>query len=156
MAISAARHVLVAAADRHEAIHSLAADDRFNGVGNDFAGNQRVFHPLGAHRDAVGNGDGIEDDRFAACGVGAGFGLARQFVDVHVARRNHAPGRSDADHRLGEILLLEIRPDKASPGWGRVPGRPKQCSNKDASCRSSGSLLIFVLRTKSCSSNRRE
>ncbi len=100
-------HVLVAAADGHKAIHALAADDRFDGVGNHLARDERVFHPLGAHRDAVGDRDGVKYDGLAAGGIGPGLRFDGQFVDVHVARGDIAPGRGDADEGLGEILLLE-------------------------------------------------
>ena len=48
-----------------------------------------------------------ENLTIAAGGVGAGLGLHRQFVDVHVARRDHAPERGDADHRLLEVRVGE-------------------------------------------------
>ncbi len=74
----AARHVFVAAADGHQAVEALAADDRLDGIGDHLARHQRIFHPFGAHRDAVGDGDGIENNRLAA-GV------------VRAARRLRAP-----------------------------------------------------------------
>jgi hypothetical protein len=67
----AAGHVLVAAADGDEAVEALAADDGLDGVGDDLAGDERVLHALGAHADAVGDGDGVEDDGLAAGGVDA-------------------------------------------------------------------------------------
>jgi len=30
-----------------------------------------------------------------------------QFVDVHIARRDHAPGRRDADLRLFEVVVFK-------------------------------------------------
>ena len=44
MAISAAGHVLVATANGHKAVHALAADDGLDGIGDDFAGDERIFH----------------------------------------------------------------------------------------------------------------
>ena len=61
----AAGHVFVAAADRDDAVEALATDHGFNRVGNHFAGHQRIFHAFGAHRNAVGNRDGVEDHGFA-------------------------------------------------------------------------------------------
>ena len=62
----AARHVLVAAADRHEAVEPLGADHGLDRVGDHLARHERVLHALGAHRDAVGHGDGVEDHGLAA------------------------------------------------------------------------------------------
>ena len=64
-----------------EAIHALRAHDGFDGVGDDFAREERVFHCLCAHGNAVGHGDGVEDDGFAA-GV-VRFGFARELVMLH-------------------------------------------------------------------------
>ena len=67
----AAGHVLVAAPDRDQAVEALGPGHRFDGIGDDLARDQRVAHPRGAHRDAVGNRDRAENDRFPAGGVGA-------------------------------------------------------------------------------------
>ena len=37
-------------------IHAAAAHDGFDGVGDDFARDERILHAFTAHRDAVGNG----------------------------------------------------------------------------------------------------
>ena len=47
-------------------VEALAAGDRLDGIGDHLARDERVFHPLGAHGDAVGDGDGVEDERLAA------------------------------------------------------------------------------------------
>ena len=70
-----AGHVLVATADRDEPVHAFAADDRLDRVGDDLARDQRILHPFGAHRDAVGDGDRVENNRLAAGVVGAGSRL---------------------------------------------------------------------------------
>ena len=101
------RHVFVATADGHKAVQAFAADHRFDGIGNDLAGDQGVFHPFRSHGNAVGNGDGVEDNGLAAGAVDALFGQAGQLINVGVAGRDHAPGGGDADLRLAEILLFE-------------------------------------------------
>ena len=58
-----AGHVFVAAADGHQAVDTRGAANGFDGVGDDFARDQRILHPLGAHGDAVADGDGAEDLR---------------------------------------------------------------------------------------------
>ena len=38
----------------------LPRDDEFDGIGDDLARDERGLHALGAHGDAVGDGDGVE------------------------------------------------------------------------------------------------
>ena len=42
-------HVLVTAANGHEAVHAFAAHHRLNGVGNHLTADQGIFHSLSAH-----------------------------------------------------------------------------------------------------------
>ena len=63
-------------------------------------------------------GDGVEDDRLAAGGVRAFLGFERELVNVHVARRDVAPGGGDADERLLEILGFEADGIKHGAGGG--------------------------------------
>ncbi len=88
----AARHILVASSDGNEPVKTFAAHHGLNRIGDHFSRNERVFHSLGAHRDAVGNGDRAKDECLSPCPVHAGFRLPRESIDVHVARRDHAPG----------------------------------------------------------------
>ncbi len=46
-------HVLVAAGDADEAVEGVGAGDEFDGVGDDFAGDEAGLHALRAHGDAV-------------------------------------------------------------------------------------------------------
>jgi hypothetical protein len=107
----AARHVLVATADGHQAVKAFRTCDRFNAVRNDLAGHQAVAHTLGPHADAVRNRDGTESHRLAT-----GFGsparrVISQLVNMDVAGSQVTPGRGNADLRLLEIFILE--PDSA-------------------------------------------
>ena len=117
------RHVLVAAADGHQAVEALGAGDGLERIGDDLARHQRVLHALGAHRDAVGDGDGAEDDGFAAGRGHARPTRAPQPVDVHVARRHLAPGGADADLRFREVLARRSRRRAAWPVPARGRGR---------------------------------
>ena len=90
-----------------EAIHAAATDDSFDGVGDDFARHERILHAFAAHRDAVGDGDGVKDNRLATASVRTFLGFNREFINVHVARRDVAPGGRDADDGLLEIGLGE-------------------------------------------------
>ena len=87
-----ARHILVAAPYRDDAIEALRASDRLDRVGDDFARNQRIAHPRRAHRYAIGDTDRIEDNSLAPGLTGGGRCLVSQAADVHIARRHHAPG----------------------------------------------------------------
>jgi hypothetical protein len=69
MAIKRAGHVLVAAADGHQPSIPRSRD-RLDGIGDDLARHQRILHALRPHRNAVGNGDGVEDDGLAAGAIG--------------------------------------------------------------------------------------
>src|SRR5690606_22615192 len=62
----ATRNVLVATTDGNETIEALARNDRFDRIGDHLARDERVAHPRRAHRDAVGQRDGVEEDRLAA------------------------------------------------------------------------------------------
>ena len=111
------RHVLVAATDGDETVEALRADDRLDRVRDHFPGDQRVAHTGRAHRYAVGDGDGVEDDALRPGLVRTHAGGLRQGVDVHVAGRHHAPGGGDADLGLAEILGFES--DRAQHGAAR-------------------------------------
>ena len=100
-------HVFVATADGHEAVHALAADNRLDGIGNHLAADERIFHALRAHRNAIGNGDGVKNNRLAAGRVCAALGFLREQIDVHIARGDIAPSGGDADDWLFKITGLE-------------------------------------------------
>ena len=103
----AAGHVLVAAADGNQAVEELAAHDGLDGVGDDFAGDEGILHALRAHGDAVGDGDGIKDERLAA-GLGHALGGGKgELVDVDVAGGDLAPGGGDADLGFLEVAAIE-------------------------------------------------
>ncbi len=101
----AAGHVLVAAADRDQAVESLRAGDGLDRVGDHFARDQRIAHARRAHRDAVRHGDRVEQDVAAAGLPHAPAGGFRQLADVQVAGRHPAPGRGHADLRAEEVLV---------------------------------------------------
>ena len=57
---------LVAARHRDDGVELVAAHDQLDRVGDHLAADQRGLHPLGAHRDAVGDRDRVELHRRAA------------------------------------------------------------------------------------------
>ena len=100
------RHVFIASADRHKSIEALTPNNRLDRVGDDLPRDERVFHSGSAHRDAVRDRDGIEDRSLAASCIHTQRGFAGELVDVHIARRDHAPGRGNADLGFCKIALL--------------------------------------------------
>src|SRR5690606_11051918 len=105
----AARHVLVAAGQRHEGIVPLRAHDGLDGVGDEVARLQRVAHPLGAHADAVGHPDRVEPHADHSSLHDAFLHVLGEAVEVHVAGVALPPVRHDADLRLVEIFLAQTR-----------------------------------------------
>ena len=72
-----------------------AIDANLNTVSNYLARDQGVLHSLGPHGDAVGDGDGVEDDALPPCCVGSLRRLDGEAVDfapkglrIAVARYN--------------------------------------------------------------------
>jgi len=85
-------HVLVTTTHSNEAVEAFAADHGFDRIGDDLPRHQRILHTLGAVGDTIRHGDGIEDHRLAASGIGAFLGFFRKFVDVHIAGGDIGPG----------------------------------------------------------------
>ena len=116
----AAGHVLVAAGDADEAVEGVAAGDEFDGVGDDFAGDERGLHALGAHGDAVGDGDGVELHGGAAGLADAlldGFGY---LAEMEVTGADLGPGVGDADDGLVQVFFGEAYAAQHSAGGGAV------------------------------------
>ncbi len=99
------RHILVATPDGYQAVKALTTRHGLDGIGNDLAGNQGILHPLGAVGDAVGDGDGVENQAFPTRTIGAVGRFSGQAVDVHIAGGQVAPGRGDTDLGFAEILV---------------------------------------------------
>ena len=98
---------LVASDQNHERVKQIAARDQFNRIRDDFAADQRSTHALGAHGDAVGDGNGVEFKRCAACRANPGLDVFCQFAQVIVAGPDFDPGVGHADERFLEIVIFE-------------------------------------------------
>ena len=96
---------LVAADEDHQAVEAVAARDELDRVGDHLAADERGAHPLGAHRDAIGDRHGVELHRRAAGGADPLLERDRQLAQVPVARPDFDPGVGDADERLGEVRV---------------------------------------------------
>src|SRR5690606_28521784 len=75
--------------------------------GDDLAANQRRLHALGAHADAVGDGDGVELEGGSAGGSDALFDRGGEASEVEVAGADLDPGVGDADEWLREVIVGE-------------------------------------------------
>ncbi len=124
-------HVLIAAADGNEAVHAFAADNGLDGIRDDLAGNERVFHPLRAHGNAIRDGDGIENEAFPACRIHAFFRFDRELINVDVARRDLAPCGGDTDLRFRKIFFFKSHCIKHCAAW-RTVGAIKHQTGKRA------------------------
>ena len=114
----AARHVLVAAGDGNQAIHALPEGDHLDGVGDDLAAHQGCLHALGAHGDAVADGDGAKFEGGAvglAYALLGGLGKAGQ---VDVAGGNVAGQVGYGDEGFVQVFLGQAHGEQHGPGRG--------------------------------------
>ena len=111
---------LVAGHQRHDAVEHVAARHQLDGIGDHFAADQRGLHALGAHGDAVADGDGVELHGRAAGGADAFLHLDGQLAQVVVAGHGFDPGVGDADDGLGKVVVGE--PDGLSAWRARARG----------------------------------
>ena len=110
-----AGHVLVAPADGDQTIHALGAAGGLDRIGDDLAGNQRVFHPLGAHRDAVAHGDRSEELWHPAGITDRCFGSTREGIKTGIARRDGAVRAGDADDGFAEVAIAKANGAEHGP-----------------------------------------
>ena len=96
---------LVAGGKRHHAIKHIRHRHQFDAVGDNLAADQRAFHALGAHGDAVRDADGVELEGRAAGRADAAFDIDRQLAQVEVAGSDFGPGIGDADQWLGQVVI---------------------------------------------------
>jgi hypothetical protein len=85
----------------------VALHDRFDGIGDQFAADQRELHALVVHADAVGHRDGGELARAAAGCLDAALGGIDLRSVRHVAGRGLTLLADDADHRLGDCGIVQ-------------------------------------------------
>ena len=100
-----AGQALVAAGKADKRVITMASDRHFNRIRNDLAADQRGLHALMAHRDAIGDGDGVEPARGAAAcdhALAADIGLR---VEGGVARGRVVSGADHADEGPVDLLL---------------------------------------------------
>ena len=111
-------HVLVAAAQGHQAVKPFTGGHGFNGVGNHLAGDQRILHSFGAVGDAIGNSDGVKNHALAAGRISPFAGLVGQLTNVAVAGCDLAPGGRDPHLGFVEILIGKSHRPQHGPAGG--------------------------------------
>jgi hypothetical protein len=96
---------LVAAGEADQRVVAMATDGQFDRIGDHLTADQRGLHPLMAHRDTVGDGDGVEPARHPAALDHARLRGIRLRIERGVARGGIVAGGCQRDERLGDILL---------------------------------------------------
>ena len=98
---------LVASRKADQRVIAMAAYRQFDRIGDHLAADQRGLHPLMAHGDTVGDGDGVEPTRHATAADHAplrGIGLC---IERGVARCRIIARARQRDEGLGDILFLD-------------------------------------------------
>ena len=85
----------------------MAAYDELDRIGDDLATHERRLHALRAHRNPVGDRDGVEFDRRTTSVSNAALHLFGELAMVPVARRDFDPAVGDADEGLREVIVGE-------------------------------------------------
>src|SRR5439155_1073068 len=111
---------LVTAGDPDEAVHEVPAHDQLDGVGDGLAADERGLHALGAHRDAVRDGDRIELDRGPAGRPDPLLHLLGHLPMVPVARGDLDPAVRHADQRPLEVVVGEADGLEERAGRGAI------------------------------------
>ena len=84
-------------------IHALAVAGSFDRIGDHLTAHQGVLHSLGAHGDAVADGD--RPNIWGASGQPSCFRPFGQIVQTDVARGDRAVAVGNAEDRLTEITV---------------------------------------------------
>ena len=96
--------VFVAAADHDGGVEGVADAAHFDGVGDQFAGDQGGLHALGAHGDAVGDGNGVDLHGCAAGFADALHDFLGELAVGVVAGHGADPGVGDHDERAAQVV----------------------------------------------------
>ena len=83
----------------------MTAHRHFNGIGNHLTADERGFHPLMAHGNAIGDGDGVEATRQTTRLIHATTRDIGLMVERGVTRGGVIPGRDNADKGAGNLLF---------------------------------------------------
>src|SRR5262245_52797757 len=104
---SSCRNGLVAGNQGHDTVKHMAARDQFDRIGDHLPAHQRSLHSLGAHRDSIADGDGVELHGSAARRANSLLYLHGQFPQIVIAGHGFDPCIGYPDDRFGEVLVSE-------------------------------------------------
>ena len=128
---------LVAGGERHDRVELVAAGHQLDRVGDHLAADERGLHPLGAHRDPVGDRDRVELHRRAAGSADAALDVLGEAAQVEVAGHRLGPGVGDADRRLRQRVVVEADALHVGACVRRVRDRRRRPRNAGAEARRS-------------------
>ena len=103
------RNNLIAVRNHNKSVKLMGLRDTFNAVGNQLAGNKRIFHSLVPHRDSVANANRREFNRSSACHSNAGLNSLCNPVKLNVPRNKFIFCANNADKRLIQFLISITR-----------------------------------------------
>ena len=95
---------LVAAADHDGGIEGVADGAELDRVGDQLTRDQRSLHALGAHRDPVGDGDGVDLHRGATGLADALHDILRELAVREIAGHRADPGVRDHHQRSPQVV----------------------------------------------------
>ncbi len=103
----ATRDRLVAGRERHDRVELVAAGHQLDRVSDHLAADQRGLHPLGSHRDPVGDRDRVELQRGTPCCPHTRLDVLGEAAQMEIAGHRFGPGVGDADRRPAEGIVVE-------------------------------------------------
>ena len=101
------RNGLVAAHQQHHRVEAMPGHRKFDRICDGLARRQRGAHAVAAHRDAIGDRDGVEFDRRASARDHAAACVLRQIAQGDVARGDIGPGVDHPDEGLGDGRIVK-------------------------------------------------
>jgi len=96
---------LVTVGDHHQGVEGVGHGHGFDGIGDEFPGSQRVFHPCVPHGDPVANPDGRKLHRRPAGEPNPRLDVVGDDPQVDVARDDFVGGVDDADDRPPDLFV---------------------------------------------------
>ena len=103
------RNNFVAVRNHNQSIQLMSFCNTFNAVGNQFAGNKRIFHSFVSHRNAVAHTNGRKFNRSSASHAHTGFYSLGNTVKLNMSRNNFIFCTDNANQRLSKFFVSVTR-----------------------------------------------